>query len=125
VLLTATLRASPLYPGNDRFSGFLYPAQPGAIKSQSQEKQRFTFDSEYYRLNQKRISDTVSVQYEGEVRGDRLSTISVVPAHYNPIDNSIQIIISMEIEIEFTSAVKSLSAGGRREFLWSVATKRD
>jgi hypothetical protein len=108
----SNVKSITLYPGNEGFEGMLYPAQPGAIKSQAQEKQRFTIDSDYYRLTGKRISDTVAVQYEGEVRGERLSTISVVPAHYNPAENSVEIIISMEIEIEFTPAAKSLSAGG-------------
>lgn len=105
------VKSITIHPGAEGFSGLLYPAQQGAIKTQLQENQRFTIDSEYYRLNRKRISDTLSVEFEGELRGDRLSTISIVPAHYNTLDNSIQIIISMEIEIEFISATKSLSAG--------------
>jgi hypothetical protein len=107
----SNVRSVTIYPGEDGFSGLLNPAQPGATKSLSQEKQRFMIDTEYYKLIRKRVSDTVTVQYEGDLRGDRLSTITVVPAHYNPANNSIEIIISMDLLIEFESGTKSLPAG--------------
>jgi hypothetical protein len=103
--------STTINPEDAGLTGLLFPAQPGTIKSQIQEKQKFMIDTDVYMRDRFTGTDTVLVNFEGELRGDRLSTISVIPARYNPVQNLIEIIVSMEIKIEFIPSTKSEEDG--------------
>jgi len=88
-------------PSNDGFKGLLYPAQPGQVKSKTQKPQNFILDNTTYLLNSYSVSDTIKIEYAGSMRGEKLATLSLLPARYNPVKNVLEVIVSMEVEIDF------------------------
>jgi hypothetical protein len=89
-----------LKPAESGLGGLIYPSQPAAIKSLSQQQEKFMIDNGYYLKNSFTGSDTVMLEYTGEVRGEKLATLSLQPVRYNPVTNEAVVIVRMELTIE-------------------------
>ncbi len=88
-------------PGLEGIRGVLYPAQPGQTKSKTQQQPKFIIDAATYLRSGFTKTDTILLDYAGEMRGEKLATLSLLPVHYDPLNNSLEIIVSVDVNIEF------------------------
>jgi hypothetical protein len=96
------VKSERVKPADQNFNGRLYPKQPGAIKSDQDNKADFVMDAGLYSRNAAVLTDTVKIENLGKVRKNQLATIQVFPVNYNPVLNELYVITSMKIEVTFT-----------------------
>jgi hypothetical protein len=95
------VKSRRIKPSSDKISGLLYPAQEGETKSSQQKKRVFQIDKDVYSKRDYIQSDTVTINDLGIVGNTRLSNILVNPVRFNPRANTLEVIISMKIEVTF------------------------
>lgn len=107
------------FPGH-----LLFPAQPSAIKTG--EPPEFTLDSTVYRKDRFFGKDVASMEYLGIARDQALARLTVSPFQYNPVTNSLRVLRSATIEIEYTDTDHQkevrLRQKGRSHFFNPAAT---
>lgn len=91
-------------PAKEGIKGQLYPAQLSSVKSDKDRQQRFLLDRETYNRNSFSRSDTLLIEYAGNMRGEKIATLLFIPARYNPVKNEIEVITSAEIFITLKHA---------------------
>jgi uncharacterized repeat protein (TIGR01451 family) len=106
------VKSTRLHPSSKKIKGILYPAQESESKSATQRKKEFRIDRELYASKNTIPADTINIEPLGTLRNNRLYNISITPARYNPRTNSLEVIISMKVEISNIA-----SAGSKSESL--------
>ncbi|MEE4115409.1 MAG: C25 family cysteine peptidase [Marinilabiliaceae bacterium] len=94
------VKTERVYPAELGYRGKLYPRQEGLTKNQNPQDRPFRIDREIYRSTKAHITDTVSVENLGYIRGRKLALLNISPIIYYPSPNYFDRIISMTIEIE-------------------------
>jgi hypothetical protein len=111
----SNVRSTRINPAGRKIRGILFPTQEGETKNDLQKKRDFKIDKKTYSSRGIISSDTVSVEYVGIARNNRLANLYISPVRYNPHSNVLEVITSMKIEITFTSSngnsLKSLESG--------------
>jgi len=95
------IRTTRLKPSLRRIRGMLYPAQESESKDPQQKKPPFALDKDVYSSRHFLKTDTVKIETLGTVRHKNLANVLISPVLYNPRSNTIEIITSMKIEINF------------------------
>jgi hypothetical protein len=90
-------------PSANKIEGVVFPAQEGETKKLQEKKTEFIFDKTVYASRKIIQSDTVTIESLGKVRNKNLANLYIAPIRYNPRSNVLEVIISMTIEISFTS----------------------
>ena len=98
------VRSTRINPASRKISGILYPTQEGETKNEPQEKRVFKIDKKAYSSRGIITSDTVSIEYAGTARKNRLANLYISPVRYNPHSNVLEVITSMKIEITFVNS---------------------
>ena len=96
------VKSRRIKPSSDKISGLLYPAQEGETKSLQQKKRVFQIDKETYSKRDYLPSDTIIINDLGIVGYTKLANILVNPVRFNPRANTLEVIISMKIDVTFT-----------------------
>ena len=97
----SNLVSKKITPSKDGIKGVLYPAQPGQTKTKNQQQPKFIIDAATYLRSGYAVTDTIRIDYAGEMRGEKLATLSLLPVHYDPLLNTLEVIVSTDITIEF------------------------
>jgi len=97
------VQTSILTPGKINFRGKIFPRQEDQPKSKEKQKTGFLFDREFYNRKGFIDTDTVKVEFIGNLRNTKIANLSVHPVRYNPSDNKLEVITSMKIMIYFNS----------------------
>ncbi len=105
IIKISEVRSTRFRPSTKKIKGVLYPAQESEAKILKDKKPRFAFDKEIYASREFIGQDTVRIEPLGTTRGKNLANVMISPVRYNPHKNSIEVIISMKIEISFSPAV--------------------
>jgi hypothetical protein len=109
------IKSSRINPSRRKINGILYPAQEGETKETKQSNRRFVIDKDAYSARGIIVSDTVRIEQIGTVRNKRLANLYISPVHYNPKTNVLEVITSMKINIEYSSAGSAKSGGSYPE----------
>lgn len=104
----SNLISKKITPSSNGIKGVLYPAQPGQTKTKNQQQPKFIIDAATYLRSGYSVADTIMIDYAGEMRGERLATISILPVHYDAMQNTLDVIISMDVTIEFIPLVTTM-----------------
>ncbi len=80
------------------------PTQPSYHKSVPIEEQYFVIDQDYYNSDQFEVSDLISTEIHGEMRGVRIGRVEIRPYHYNPIENTLIVYNNLDFEVTFVNA---------------------
>jgi hypothetical protein len=109
------VRSTRINPAGRKIRGILFPSQEGETKNDQQKKRNFNIDKKVYSTRGIITSDTVSIEYVGIARNNRLANLYISPVRYNPHSNVLEVITSMKIEITFTNSngnvLKSFESG--------------
>ena len=98
------IKSKVIKPSGKNINGILFPAQEGEVKDQIQKKPDFRFDKAVYSSKKIIPLDTVKIEPLGSLRNKRLANLYVSPVRYNPQSNSLEVITSMKIVVNFTNA---------------------
>ncbi|MDZ7739774.1 MAG: C25 family cysteine peptidase [Bacteroidales bacterium] len=80
----------------------LYPSQPAATKNQDPQDIPFVIDKKIYNSDRPYIRDTVTIERIGTMRGKSIGRLEINPVIYHPGKKYLDIIISMDIRIEYS-----------------------
>jgi hypothetical protein len=103
------VRSTRINPSGKKIAGLLFPAQESETKEVQQVKPVFRIDKSAYSIKGVISSDTVTIESLGTVRNNKLSNLYISPVRYDPHSNTLDVIISMRIEISFSDSFKSTS----------------
>ena len=95
--------------------GILFPKQVDETKVLQKQRAGFVIDKTTYSKKGLINSDTVRIEYLGKVRNRLMATVFVTPVRYNPWMNELEVITSMDIEIDFPEASVKSSSGLQNE----------
>lgn len=98
------VRSKVIKPSGKKIAGIIFPAQEGEIKEPFQKKPEFRIDKAAYSSMGTIHTDTVIIEYLGIVRNNRLANLYVSPVRYNPKSNTLEVITSMKIVVEFSES---------------------
>ena len=96
-----------IHPADNKFQGLLYPAQEDEVKNTQQKNKSFIIDKTVYASKGYIKSDTVKIEALGKFRNTNLATIYIYPVQYDPHSNTLAVIKSMKINVQFTSGTVS------------------
>ena len=82
----------------------LIPAQPPLSKQEDPASAPFILDEEVYARNEYIYTEVARVEISGLMRGVRLANLEFYPVQYNPASNSLKVIVSADVQIEFKNA---------------------
>jgi hypothetical protein len=98
------VKYSKINPTGKKIKGLLFPAQESETKEAQQTKWVFKYDKTAYAFRGFIPSDTVRIEPLGTVRNNKLANLYISPVNYNPHSNSLEVIISMRVEITFSNS---------------------
>lgn len=98
-IIISGLRIRRYYPGNIGFRGQMYPRQESLTKNQDPQDRPFRKDYRVYASDKPWVSDTVSIEQLGKIRGQSLALLKINPVIYYPASNYFDLIESMDIKI--------------------------
>jgi len=99
------VKSEVISPSKHNMKGLLYPRQVDQPKQEERQKTGFMMDKELYGSSHLISGDTVTIEYLGSLRDQKLATLSISPVRYNPRLNKLEVITSMKIEIDFPQSV--------------------
>lgn len=111
------VKSSKIVPSKADIRGLLFPSQEGEIKEVQTRKPEFAMDRKLYATRGFIKSDTVKIEFLGKVRNKQLSNLIISPVRYNPSSNSIEVITSMKIEVDFYQVISASSKSSASESL--------
>ncbi|MBS0010664.1 MAG: hypothetical protein KFF49_04600, partial [Bacteroidales bacterium] len=91
-------------------AGRIYPCQPGRPKTELTQDHPLLIDKSVYNAGEAFITDTVSVRKIGIMRGKSLGALEINPVTYHPAEEYVDIIVSMNIFIEYAQEKHGHSA---------------
>lgn len=103
----SNVKTSRHHPSSAGFSGQMVPAIDAGTKGSgiqdniSGQQGQLYRQEKYYRSPVPYISDTVSIEKIGTIRGNDIGSIMINPVIYYPTDNFIDIITEMSVEITY------------------------
>jgi hypothetical protein len=111
------VRSTRIIPSGKKIEGLLIPSQESETKGLQQNKTRFAIDKAIYGTRGLIAADTVRIEPLGTLRNNKLANLYISPVRYNPRANSMEVIISMKIEITFSYSanIDSKSLSGQSE----------
>ena len=101
-IIISDVKSERITPSKKGLNGLLYPAQEGETKQTKRGSSELRMDKKLYSMKSLIKSDTASIEYIGKVRGKQLANLLINPVRYNPGSNSLEVIRSMRINVEFT-----------------------
>ncbi|HLP75192.1 MAG TPA: C25 family cysteine peptidase [Bacteroidales bacterium] len=104
------VKTARIKPSSGQIRGLLYPSQESEAKNPQSRRPRFRIDREAYSHKGLIQSDTVVLEKLGTMRNNTLANLYLKPARYNPHANTIELITSMKVEINYTGSKGSVSA---------------
>lgn len=81
----------------------VFPHQASTEKIRGIEKE-FKINKTTYKTNQYYSQPLVQTTYLGQMRQTRLARVSISPFSYNPVQNTLTIVTSLEVELRFKNA---------------------
>ena len=95
----------------------IIPTQPGQAKTKKPQDTLFVLDKSVYSADHPLLTDTVKIEKIGIMRGKTIGRLEVNPVIYNPSDKYVDIIVSMDIFIDYTTEyIPSRAIKGRSDF---------
>ncbi len=82
----------------------LYPSQQAVTKNQDPQDRPFVIDRKIYNSDSPYTRDTIIIEKIGTMRGKSIGRLEINPVVYHPREKYIDIIISMDISIEYSQA---------------------
>ncbi len=89
----------------------IYPSQPGQTKTQDPQEKPFVIDKSAYNSHHALLTDTVIISRIGTMRGKNIGSLQINPVIYNPAGRYVDIISSMNIEIEYSGSSSENNKG--------------
>ena len=118
------VKSKAIKPSGKKIAGIIFPAQEGDIKKPLQKKPEFRMDKASYSSRGLLHTDTVKIEYLGKVRNNRLATLFISPVRYNPKTNTLEVITSMKIVVEFSGSGTSTKSGFTESSLFNESLEK-
>ncbi|HCC71007.1 MAG TPA: hypothetical protein DEQ09_07650, partial [Bacteroidales bacterium] len=85
----------------------IFPSQPGLTKAEDPQKYPFVMDKSVYNSTKPYLTDTISINKIGTMRGKSIASLEINPVIYHPAGKYVDIIVSMNIFIEYSEVYRT------------------
>ena len=118
------VKSTKIKPSGKGIDGMLWPSQESEAKGGQKERPPFRIDRKVYGQGGYITSDTVSIVPLGKVRNTSLANLYISPVRYNPRTNSLEIIKSMKIEVEFSDPLPAAKSSAQESTLFDGSVSK-